>query len=313
MRHKPQVVVNMTVSSEYVALLKQILVNGYGTVTVYSSGYYSSATSVTFQLPTSITIVVLNNGNVVAQSIASISSVTESGGELSVTFTTTFNTTFNGNEIRLYASYGTTLIYLIAYAYLDVTSSPSNPLVIEWTITIETTGEFNVIGVQGSPQALAPIPLVSSKCCSINTTVFMYPYLVHLIIAYTLIPSPSYIIQTQFPTIPLAVMLQSIPQPSNATQFYGITAVAVTCQSQNVNIPVYCGEAENGTGNIVFLYTPNNCNTPRLPSGYTQCQSPTALALYQLGTVYLAILQAQLYTIPQQGSAITVQAEITIG
>ena len=307
----------MTVSAEYIALLKQLLVNGYGTVTVYSSGYQgsagTSATSVTFQLPTSITIVILNNGNVVATSLASISSITESGGELSVTFTTTFNTSFSGDELRLYASYGTTLIYLIAYVNLNVTSSPSNPLVIEWTITVETSGEFNVIGVQGSPQELSQIPLTASKCCNINTTVYLYPYLVHLIIAYTLIPSPSYIVQTQFPNIPLAVMLQSIPQPTNAQQFSGITAVAVTCQSQGVNIPVYCGEAENGVGNVIFLYTPNNCNTPRLPSGYTQCQSPTALALYQLGTVYLALLQAPLYTTPQQGSAISITVEITIG
>jgi len=257
----------MTISAEYVSLLETLLIDGYQSSYYY---YYTTQKSAfTFNFPTGIAMVPRENGVPQAMALAKITSIVENGGELSITFDATFTTDFNANEIDLYAVIGSTILYKIATVTGNFQSSTDDNLSVEWTIEIVVNSIFN-IGQSTMTSYLLPI----NDCKSLNGQLLIYPYFVHLIIAYTLIPSTAFTVQSQFPNIPLATMLATVPTPSSPQQLKGITAFIYACNGQ----PQLCYPVYNGLGTAVIT---SNIN----------CSSPTMIALYQIGGTYLAYMQ----------------------
>jgi len=263
----------MTISAEYKSLLQQILVNGYKS-TYYYYYSYSSATQkfpFTFNFPTSIALIPRQNGVPKAMALANITSIVENGGELSITFQATFTTDFTADEIDMYAVLGNTILYKIASVTGNFTSSTEDNLYVEWTIEIVVNSIFNV----GSNN-VTTYTLPYDTCTSLYGQLIIYPYFVHLIIAYTLIPLPAFTVQSQFPNIPLATMLAVVPTPTSPQQLKGVTAFMYACNGQ----PELCYPVYNGLGTAVIT-TSINCNTP------------TMIVLYQIGSTYLAYMQLQ--------------------
>jgi len=257
----------MTISAEYISLLKTLLIDGYQSTYYY---YYTTQKSAfTFNFPTGIAMIPRENGVPQAIALAKITSIVENGGELSITFDTTFTTDFNANEIDLYGVIGSTILYKIATVTGSFQSSTDDNLSVEWTIEIVVNSIFNV-GQSNVTSYLLPI----NNCQSLNGQLLVYPYFVHLIIAYTLIPSTAFTVQSQFPNIPLATMLATVPTPSSPQQLKGITAFVYTCNGQ----PQLCYAVYNGLGTAVITSSIN-------------CSSPTMIALYQIGSTYLAYMQ----------------------
>jgi len=261
----------MTISAEYKSLLQTLLVNGYES-TYYYYYSYSSATqkyAFTFNFPTGIAMIPRENGVPKAMALAKITSIVENGGELSITFDATFTTDFNANEIDMYAVIGSMILYKIATVTGTFTSSTDDNLSVEWTIDITVNSIFNT-GQSTVTSYLLPI----NGCKSLNGQLLLYPYFVHLIIAYTLIPSTAFTVQSQFPNIPLATMLATVPTPSSPQQLKGITAFIYACNGQ----PQLCYPVYNGIGTAIIT---SNIN----------CSSPTMIVLYQIGGTYLAYMQ----------------------
>jgi len=257
----------MTISAEYISLLETLLIDGYQSTYYY---YYTTQKSAfTFNFPTGIAMIPRENGVPQAIALAKITSIVENGGELSITFDTTFTTDFNANEIDLYAVIGSTILYKIATVTGSFQSSTDDNLSVEWTIEIIVNSIFNV-GQSNVISYLLPI----NNCQSLNGQLLVYPYFVHLITAYTLIPSTAFTVQSQFPNIPLATMLATVPTPSSPQQLKGITAFVYTCNGQ----PQLCYPVYNGLGTAVITSSIN-------------CSSPTMIALYQIGSTYLACMQ----------------------
>ena len=257
----------MTISAEYISLLETLLIDGYQSTYYY---YYTTQKSAfTFNFPTGIAMIPRENGVPQAIALAKITSIVENGGELSITFDTTFTTDFNANEIDLYGVIGSTILYKIATVTGSFQSSTDDNLSVEWTIEIVVNSIFNV-GQSNVTSYLLPI----NNCQSLNGQLLVYPYFVHLIIAYTLIPSTAFTVQSQFPNIPLATMLATVPTPSSPQQLKGITAFVYTCNGQ----PQLCYAVYNGLGTAVITSSIN-------------CSSPTMIALYQIGSTYLAYMQ----------------------
>jgi len=257
----------MTISAEYISLLETLLIDGYQSTYYY---YYTTQKSAfTFNFPTGIAMIPRENGVPQAIALAKITSIVENGGELSITFDTTFTTDFNANEIDLYGVIGSTILYKIATITGSFQSSTDDNLSVEWTIEIVVNSIFNV-GQSTVTSYLLPI----NDCESLNGQLLVYPYFVHLIIAYTLIPSTAFTVQSQFPNIPLATMLATVPTSSSPQQLKGITAFMYTCNGQ----PQLCYPVYNGLGTAVITSSIN-------------CSSPTMIALYQIGSTYLAYMQ----------------------
>ena len=257
----------MTISTEYISLLETLLIDGYQSTYYY---YYTTQKSAfTFNFPTGIAMIPRENGVPQAIALAKITSIVENGGELSITFDTTFTTDFNANEIDLYGVIGSTILYKIATITGSFQSSTDDNLSVEWTIEIVVNSIFNV-GQSTVTSYLLPI----NDCESLNGQLLVYPYFVHLIIAYTLIPSTAFTVQSQFPNIPLATMLATVPTSSSPQQLKGITAFMYTCNGQ----PQLCYPVYNGLGTAVITSSIN-------------CSSPTMIALYQIGSTYLACMQ----------------------
>ena len=257
----------MTISAEYISLLETLLIDGYQSTYYY---YYTTQKSAfTFNFPTGIAMIPRENGVPQAIALAKITSIVENGGELSITFDTTFTTDFNANEIDLYGVIGSTILYKIATITGSFQSSTDDNLSVEWTIEIIVNSIFNV-GQSNVISYLLPI----NNCQSLNGQLLVYPYFVHLIIAYTLIPSTAFTVQSQFPNIPLATMLATVPTSSSPQQLKGITAFMYTCNGQ----PQLCYPVYNGLGTAVITSSIN-------------CSSPTMIALYQIGSTYLACMQ----------------------
>ncbi|CAJ31670.1 hypothetical protein AFV7_gp50 [Betalipothrixvirus pezzuloense] len=254
----------MTVSREYIALLQQILTVGYK-----PRYYYYSGASFTFNYPTGIMIVAKQGEAVVAQSLASISSIVENDGELSVTFQTTFSESFSADELDLYAVIGTTVLYKIAYITGSFQSSTESVLHVEWTIDVTVNNVFNV----PAPNGLQTITLPTKGCPNLSGQIIIYPYLVHLIIALTLIPSIAYVVQSQFPNIPLANMVANVPIPPTPQGLNGITAFAYMCNGEIVG----CYPVQNGIGIAVITSTSN-------------CSSVSMIVFYQLQNTYIAYM-----------------------
>jgi len=261
----------MTISAEYKSLLETLLVDGYESTYYYYYGYSSATQKYTFvfNFPTGIAMIPRQNGVAKAMAFAKITSIVENGGELSITFEATFTTDFNANEIDMYAVIGSTILYKIATVTGNFTSSTDDNLSVEWTIDIVVNSIFN-IGQSIVMSYLLPI----NDCKSLNGQLLAYTYFVHLIIAYTLIPSTAFTVQSQFPNIPLATMLAIVPTPSSPQQLKGITAFIYACNGQ----PQLCYPVYNGLGTAVITSTIN-------------CSSPTMIALYQIGSIYLAYMQ----------------------
>jgi len=76
--------------------------------------------------------------------------------------------------------------------------------------------------------------------------------------------------------IPLATMLAVVPTPTSPQQLKGVTAFIYACNGQ----PQLCYPVYNGLGTAVIT-TSINCNTP------------TMIVLYQIGSTYLAYMQLQ--------------------
>jgi len=257
----------MTISAEYISLLETLLIDGYQSTYYY---YYTTQKSAfTFNFPTGIAMIPRENGVPQAIALAKITSIVENGGELSITFDTTFTTDFNANEIDLYGVIGSTILYKIATVTGSFQSSTDDNLSVEWTIEIVVNSIFNV-GQSNVTSYLLPI----NNCQSLNGQLLVYPYFVHLIIAYTLIPSTTFTVQSQFPNIPLATMLATVPTPSSPQQLKGVTAFMYTCNGQ----PQLCYPVYNGLGTAVITSSIN-------------CSSPTMISLYQIGSTYLAYMQ----------------------
>jgi len=257
----------MTISTEYISLLETLLIDGYQSTYYY---YYTTQKSAfTFNFPTGIAMIPRENGVPQAIALAKITSIVENGGELSITFDATFTTDFNANEIDLYGVIGSTILYKIATITGSFQSSTDDNLSVEWTIEIVVNSIFNV-GQSTVTSYLLPI----NDCESLNGQLLVYPYFVHLIIAYTLIPSTAFTVQSQFPNIPLATMLATVPTSSSPQQLKGITAFMYTCNGQ----PQLCYPVYNGLGTAVITSSIN-------------CSSPTMIALYQIGSTYLAYMQ----------------------
>jgi hypothetical protein len=261
----------MTISKEYKSLLQTLLVNGYENIYYYYYGYSSTAQKYTFvfNFPTGIAMISRQNGVPQAMALAKITSIVENGDELSITFEATFTTNFNADEIDMYAVIGNSVLYKIASVTGIFQSSVDDNLSVEWTIEIIVNSIFNV-GQNTITTYILPI----NNCKSLNGQLIIYPYFVHLIIAYTLIPSTAFTVQSQFPNIPLAIMLANVPTPSSPQQLKGITAFIYTCNGE----PQLCYPVYDGLGTAIIT---SNIN----------CNSPTMIVLYQIGNVYLAYMQ----------------------
>jgi len=261
----------MTISKEYKSLLQTLLVNGYENIYYYYYGYSSTAQKYTFvfNFPTGIAMISRQNGVPQAMALAKITSIVENGGELSITFEATFTTNFNADEIDMYAVIGNSVLYKIASVTGIFQSSVDDNLSVEWTIEIIVNSVFNV-GQNTITTYILPI----NNCKSLNGQLIIYPYFVHLIIAYTLIPSTAFTVQSQFPNIPLATMLANVPAPSSPQQLKGITAFIYTCNGE----PQLCYPVYNGLGTAII-------------TSNIDCNSPTMIVLYQIGDTYLAYMQ----------------------
>jgi len=261
----------MTISKEYKSLLQTLLVNGYENIYYYYYGYSSTAQKYTFvfNFPTGIAMISRQNGVPQAMALAKITSIVENGGELSITFEATFTTNFNADEIDMYAVIGNSVLYKIASVTGIFQSSVDDNLSVEWTIEIIVNSVFNV-GQNTITTYILPI----NNCKSLNGQLIIYPYFVHLIIAYTLIPSTAFTVQSQFPNIPLATMLANVPAPSSPQQLKGITAFIYTCNGE----PQLCYPVYNGLGTAII-------------TSNIDCNSPTMIVLYQIGSTYLAYMQ----------------------
>ena len=278
----------MTISAEYKSLLETLLVNGYESTYYYYYGTQKSA--FTFNFPTGIAMIPRENGVPQAIALAKITSIVENGGELSITFDATFTTDFNANEIDLYAVIGSTILYKIASVTGSFQSSTDDNLSVEWTIEIVVNSIFNV-----GQSTLTSYPLPINSCQSLNGQLLVYPYFIHLIIAYTLIPSTAFTVQSQFPNIPLATMLATVPTPSSPQQLKGITAFIYACNGQ----PQLCYPVYNGLGTAIIT---SNIN----------CSSPTMLVLYQIGSTYLAYMQLPVSVTFNVGNAYSYEIGINV-
>jgi hypothetical protein len=261
----------MTISVEYKSLLETLLVNGYESTYYYyySYSYTTQKFAFVFNFPTGIAMIARQNGVPKAIAFAKVTSIVENEGELSITFEAIFTTDFNADEIDMYAVIGNTILYKIASVTGSFTSSTDDNLSVEWTIDIVVNSIFNV-GQNTMTSYLLPI----NNCNSLNGQLLVYPYFVHLIIAYTLIPSTAFTVQSQFPNIPLATMLAVVPTPTSPQQLKGVTAFIYACNGQ----PQLCYPVYNGLGTAVIT---TNIN----------CSSPTMIVLYQIGSTYLAYMQ----------------------
>jgi hypothetical protein len=134
-----------------------------------------------------------------------------------------------------------------------------------------------------------------NNCISLNGQLIIYPYLVHLIIAYTLIPSAQFIIQSKFSNIPLATMLAVVPTPTSPQQLKGVTAFIYACNGQ----PQLCYPVYNGLGTAVIT-TNINCNTS------------TMIVLYQIGNTYLAYMQLQVPVTLNIGSIYSYEIGVSV-
>ena len=277
------------ISNEYISLLQTLLVDGYKNTYYY---YYSSSSTkyaFNFNFPTGIMMVAKNGGITQATSLSKVVSIVENGGELSITFSSTFTTTFNATEIDMYAVIGTTILYKIASVVGNFESSTDDNLSVDWTIDIVANTIFSV-GTQ-----LQSYSLPINDCTSLNGQLLIYPYFIHLVIAFTLIPSTAFTVQSQFPNIPLATMLATVPTPSSPQQLKGITAFVYACN----NAPQLCYPVYNGLGTAVIT---ENIN----------CTVPTMIVLYQIGSVYLAYMQLPVSITFNIGNAYSYEIGITI-
>jgi len=278
----------MTISAEYASLLETLLIDGYESTYYY---YYATQKSAfTFNFPTGIAMIPRNNGVPQAIALAKITSIVENGGELSITFDATFTTDFNANEIDLYAVIGSTILYKIATVTGRFQSSTDDNLSVEWTIEIAVNSIFNT-GQNTMTSYFLPI----NDCKSLNGQLLVYPYFIHLIIAYTLIPSTAFTVQSQFPNIPLATMLATVPTPSSPQQLKGVTAFIYTCNGQ----PQLCYPVYNGLGTAIIT---SNIN----------CSSPTMIVLYQIGNTYLAYMQLPVSVTFNVGNAYNYEIGINV-
>jgi len=282
----------MTISEEYKSLLQTLLVNGYESTYYYYYGYSSTAQkyAFVFNFPTGIAMIPRQDGVPQTIALAKVTSIVENEGELSITFEATFTTDFNANEIDMYAVIGSTILYKIASVTGNFQSSTDDNLSVEWTIEIVVNSIFNV---GQSPITTYFLPI--NNCKSLNGELFVYPYFVHLIIAYTLIPSPAFTIQSQFPHIPLAIMLATVPTPSSPQQLKGITAFIYACNGQ----PQLCYPVYNGLGTAIIT---SNIN----------CNSPTMIVLYQIGSVYLAYMQLPVEVTFNIGNTYSYEIGVTV-
>jgi hypothetical protein len=278
----------MTISAEYTSLLETLLIDGYESTYYY---YYATQKSAfTFNFPTGIAMIPRNNGVPQAIASAKITSIVENGGELSITFDATFTTDFNANEIDLYAVIGSTILYKIATVTGSFQSSTDDNLSVEWTIEIVVNSIFNM-GQSTMTSYFLPL----NDCKSLNGQLLVYPYFVHLIIAYTLIPSTAFTVQSQFPNIPLATMLATVPIPSSPQQLKGVTAFIYACNGQ----PQLCYPVYNGLGTAIIT---SNIN----------CSSPTMIVLYQIGSTYLAYMQLPVSVTFSVGNAYNYEIGINV-
>jgi len=282
----------MTISAEYKSLLQTLLVNGYKNIYYYYYTYSSTTKKFpfTFNFPTGIAIMPRYHGVPKAMSLATITSIVENGGELSITYQATFATDFTADEIDMYAVIGETIIYKIASITGNFTSSTDDNLVVEWTIDITVSSIFNV----GNNNMLSYF-LPMNNCKSLFGQLLIYPYFIHLIIAYTLIPSPAFTVQSQYPNIPLATMLATVPTPTQPQQLQGITAFIYACNCQ----PQFCYPVYNGLGTAVITANIN-------------CSSPTMIVLYQIGSTYLAYMQLQVQVTFSIGNTYTYEIGISV-
>ena len=282
----------MTISAEYKSLLQTLLVNGYKNIYYYYYTYSSTTKKFpfTFNFPTGIAIMPRYHGVPKAMSLATITSIVENGGELSITYQATFATDFTADEIDMYAVIGETIIYKIASITGNFTSSTDDNLVVEWTIDITVSSIFNV----GNNNMLSYF-LPMNNCKSLFGQLLIYPYFIHLIIAYTLIPSPAFTVQSQYPNIPLATMLATVPTPTQPQQLQGITAFMYACNCQ----PQFCYPVYNGLGTAVITANIN-------------CSSPTMIVLYQIGSTYLAYMQLQVPVTFNIGNTYTYEIGISV-
>jgi len=278
----------MTISAEYISLLETLLIDGYESTYYY---YYATQKSAfAFNFPTGIAMIPRNNGVPQAIALAKITSIVENGSELSITFDATFTTDFNANEIDLYAVIGSTILYKIATVTGSFQSSTDDNLSVEWTIEIVVNSIFNT-GQNTMTSYFLPI----NDCKSLNGQLLIYPYFIHLIIAYTLIPSTAFTVQSQFPNIPLATMLATVPTPSSPQQLKGVTAFIYTCNGQ----PQLCYPVYNGLGTAIIT---SNIN----------CSSPTMIVLYQIGSTYLAYMQLPVSVTFNVGNAYNYEIGINV-
>ncbi|CAH69430.1 hypothetical protein [Deltalipothrixvirus pozzuoliense] len=284
------------ISKEYISLLSALLTKGYSKVAVYSYSYsysnYSSVSYITFNFPTGIMMVAKEGGIVQATSLASIQSLIESGGELSITYLATFTTSFSANEIDMYAVIGTTMLYKIASVTGSFTSSSDDNLSVEWTIDVVVGNIFNV---SSGSSGVTAYSLPTGQCTSLSGQLIMYPYLVHLLIAYTLIPSTSFTVQSKYPNLPLATMLATVPTPTSPTQLQGITSFMYACG----NTPVLCYPVYNDVGTAIITSSVN-------------CTSLTIVALYQIGSTYLAYMQSPANVTLNVGNAYSYEFGVVI-
>ena len=277
------------ISPNYTRMIASLLVNGY-TPSLY---YYSYSGSLS--LPDSITVVVSSNGYVVATANANVVSITQSGNAVSVTFQATFNTSFTGDTVYLFASSSNLLLYLIAYDSVNVSSSPDDPLVIEWTIEIVVSSSFIVNAVSGQKS------IGGTPCCVVNGTAVFIPYVATAIVLYTLVPSAQKTVQILAPNTEIAQVMASLPNVTSIDQLGGITAFVVSCNGT----PVYCGGATNGSGIVPMITSPTQC-------GYTSssCSNAYVIAMYSIAGVYASLMQAQFN--PSVGNAYSFTVVITV-
>ena len=175
----------MPVTSDFITLANDLVINGYKSASSYVSGL---STQPTFY------IVLLNNGSVVAQLPVSEFQYREfSPTEQSLTYTAVDNSNnqYTFNEVQLWA--GNQYIITDDTLQQSVTKQSTVPITVTVVVTLETsTNTVNAVGIIISKGLIMPAPVTTfwsfTKCPAICTPMPIQNFIILLL----LIPTSYY-------------------------------------------------------------------------------------------------------------------------
>ncbi|AXQ00131.1 hypothetical protein SFV1gp49 [Sulfolobus filamentous virus 1] len=220
----------MPVTTDFINLAEQLTLNGYKSTSAYVQG---------LQVQSTFYIVLLNNGNVVAQLPVSqfkYNEISQNEQALIYTAIDSSSNTYTFNEVQLWA--GNQYIITDDILQQSVTKNPGISVTVNVAIelSIETNtyqGTINITRITPVGPVKTPIPAysfwlyVSGNCHAISTPIFIVNY----IILTLLIPTSFY------NNIQNTLFMQTYNQlnvPIN--EFNGISLIAVALPSAIINI-----------------------------------------------------------------------------